>query len=123
MKKSSLFTGVLGALAVVQVAVAAGVAGAWKVVGTANGMPIEITCTLTELKAGALSGSCYAPDLHATLPITGTHHGRSVSWSYPIDYQGQDLRIGYDGALKSASDIEGDITVNGSPAGQFTAKR
>ncbi|MGH7169142.1 MAG: hypothetical protein ACRELG_02550 [Gemmataceae bacterium] len=123
MQKSSLFTGALGVLALVQVAAAAGVSGAWKVEGTANGMPIKITCTLKEAKTGTLSGSCYAPDLQETLPIAGTHRGKSVSWSYPINYQGQDLKIGYDGTVKSASDIEGDITVNGSPAGQFTAKK
>lgn len=123
MKKSTLLTGALSALALAQVAAAAGVAGAWKVEGTANGMPIKITCTLKEAGSGALSGSCYAPDLHQTLPIKGTHHGKSVSWSYPISYQGQDLTIGYDGALKSPHDVEGDITVNGAPAGQFTAKK
>jgi len=122
MQKSHWFTAVLGALALAQVAAAAAVSGAWKVAGTANGMPIKITCTLRE-KAGALSGSCYAPDLQRTLPIKGKHHGNSVTWSYPINYQGQDLQIGYDGTLKSAREIAGDITVNGSPAGQFTAKK
>lgn len=124
MKKPvSMLTGALGALALAQAASADGVAGEWKVEGTANGMPIKITCTLNEAKDGALSGSCFAPDLQQTLPITGAHHDKTVSWSYPINYQGQDLKIGYDGTLKSEADIEGGITVNDGPAGQFTAKK
>lgn len=108
----------LGALALLlaQTAVA-DVDGNWKIEGDIGGMPVSITCAL-EAKDAKLSGACRNDEV-GELPITGQTTADSASWTYDVNYQGQQFTVTYNGKLTSPTQLEGDIDVGGNPSGSF----
>jgi hypothetical protein len=102
-------------------AYAADVAGDWKIVGSIGQMPVEVVCTLNE-SGSKLSGACRNQEV-GELPLTGEVKDNSASWSYRVNFQGQEFDVSYNGTLESASAMKGDISVNGSPQGSFTGTK
>ena len=118
----------LAALAVAGTAAAAAPAadtsfnGDWKIDGTINGMTIDITCTLKQAEAN-VTGSCRGKDITGDLPLKGKASGKTVDWSYNIDFGGQQLTVEYHGTLESAAKMQGTIGVMGTSSGTFTGKK
>jgi hypothetical protein len=110
------------ALAATGPAAAAGVDGDWKIDGSINGVVIDITCTLKQSDAN-VTGACRGKDITGELPLKGNASGKTVGWSYDINYQGQQLTVEYHGTLQSAAQMQGTIGVMGSDSGSFTAKK
>jgi hypothetical protein len=109
----------LGALALLlasQIA-SADVAGNWKIEGDIGGMPVSITCAL-EAKGATLSGVCRNDEV-GDLPITGQTSADGASWTYDVNYQGQQFTVSYNGKLTSPTQLQGDIAVGGNPSGSF----
>jgi putative CocE/NonD family hydrolase len=100
---------------------AADLSGPWRVTGSISDMPIDIVCTFKQ-ETGALAGACTAEEI-GELALKGEMDGASVSWSYDVSYQGQQLSISYQGTLESESEIKGSIMVMGNASGSFTAVR
>lgn len=102
-------------------AAAADVAGAWKVDGSIGEFPVDLVCTLEETDK-KLTGACKGTDI-GELALKGENNGATVTWSYDVNYQGQQLTIVYTGTIESATTMKGSISVSGNPSGSFTAKK
>ena len=97
------------------------IAGTWNVVANVGGNQSEQTCTFIQ-KDGELSGNCKGE--RGTYPVTGKVDGKSVTWQFEIEYEGQKLIPVYTGALESADKIAGAVDVQGMGiGGEFTAIR
>lgn len=111
----------LVALTAAMPAVAADVAGDWKIDGSIGQMPVSIVCTLKEAD-NKLTGVCRNQEV-GDLPLTGETSGDTATWTYDVSYQGQQFTVSYNGTLKSATDMDGSISVAGNPSGSFTGKK
>lgn len=113
----------LGALALLLTAqaAAADVAGNWKIEGDIGGMPVSITCQLAAQDA-KLSGVCRNDEV-GDLPVTGETTADSASWTYNVNFQGQQFTVSYNGKLTSPTQLKGDIAVGGAPTGSFTGTK
>lgn len=100
---------------------AADVAGDWKIEGAIGQMPVSITCTLNE-KEQKLTGVCRNDEV-GELPLTGETTGDAASWTYNVNFQGQQFTVSYTGTLASPTEMKGDIAVGGNPSGSFTGKK
>jgi len=120
MSRTLLFTSLLTLAAAVPAA-AADVGGSWQIEGTIGQMPINVVCDLVE-KDHKLTGNCHNSDF-SDLKVTGEATDTTANWTYDVNYQGQQLTVSYNGKLKSATEMEGEIAVGGSPTGSFTAKK
>ena len=99
----------------------AAVAGTWNVVANVGGNPSEQACTFVQ-KDGELTGSCKGE--RGTYPVTGKVDGKSITWQFEIEYEGQKLIPVYTGTLESADKIAGAVDVQGMGiGGEFTATR
>ena len=99
----------------------ASVAGTWDVVANVGGSQSEQTCTFVQ-KDGELTGSCKGQ--RGTYSVTGKVDGKSVTWQFEIEYEGQRLIPVYTGTLESADKIAGGVDVQGMGiGGEFTATR
>jgi hypothetical protein len=99
----------------------ASVTGSWSVVANVSGNQSEQTCTFTQ-KEAALTGSCKGE--RGTFEVTGKVDGKTVTWQYELDYEGQRLTPVYSGTLESAQKIVGTVDVQGmGMTGEFTANR
>ncbi len=111
-----------GSAAAAAPAATAGINGDWKIDGTINGMTIDITCTLKQADTN-VTGSCRGKDITGDLPVKGNASGKTVDWSYDINFQGQQLTVAYHGTLESAAQMKGTIGVMGTDSGTFTGKK
>src|SRR5436190_17496679 len=94
------------------------VAGVWTVRADVSGNQSESTCTFTQ-KEAALSGSCDGE--RGTVTITGKVEGKTVSWQFDTQYEGQTLTVYYSGTSQSAEKITGTINVQPmNVSGEFT---
>jgi hypothetical protein len=99
----------------------AAVAGTWNVVANVGGNQSEQACTFVQ-KDGELTGSCKGE--RGTYPLTGKVDGKSITWQFEIEYEGQKLIPVYTGTLESADKIAGAVDVQGMGiGGEFTATR
>ncbi|MFO1466368.1 MAG: hypothetical protein U1F35_08010 [Steroidobacteraceae bacterium] len=122
-EEASLDThGALGTLALAQAASADGVAGEWKVEGTANGMPIKITCTLNKAKDGALS-NCTSRRTCSELPMRGAPRLEGSRLFIPDQLSGTGPQDRLRRHAQVEADIEEGITSSNGPARRFTAKK
>jgi hypothetical protein len=103
------------------IAAAADVAGSWKVDGSIGEFPVDLVCTFKQDEA-RLTGVCAGRDI-GELPFTGQTDGATVTWSYDVNFQGQQFSIVYSGTTDSATTMKGSIAVMGNPSGSFTAKK
>lgn len=111
----------IAALLVTAQSAVADVAGNWKIEGTIGQMLVQVVCTLNESDR-KLSGACRNQEV-GELPLSGETDGNKASWSYRVNYQGQEFTVAYTGTLDSASAMKGDISVDGSPQGAFTGTK
>ena len=119
MKKTLLSALVLALLPTTHAA--ADVTGEWKVEGDIGGMPVAILCKLDE-KDHKLTGMCSNAEV-GDLPLTGETTADSASWTYNVNYQGQQFTVSYNGKLSSPTAMKGDIAVGGNPSGSFTGTK
>lgn len=102
-------------------ALRADVAGSWKVDGSIGEFPVDLVCALKETDK-KLSGVCKGNDI-GELPVTGETDGKTATWSYEVNFQGQQFTIVYQATIESPTAMKGNITVMGNPSGSFTAKK
>ncbi len=101
-------------------ALAAPLAGTWKVDGDVQGYPIHETCTLAGPDA-ALTGTCVG---EKTYPATAMRKDDVLTLTHAGEYQGQDLTLTFTGKLQADSAMAGTIDVQPlNYDGTFTAKR
>jgi hypothetical protein len=97
------------------------VTGTWAVVANVSGNQSELSCTFAQ-KEGELTGSCKGD--RGSYAITGKVEGKTVSWQYDTEYEGQKLTPVYTGTLESAEKIVGTVDVRGMGlGGEFTATK
>lgn len=99
----------------------ADVTGDWQIEGAIGQMPLSVVCSLKEAD-GKLTGSCHNEQF-PDLPLTGETGEGTATWTYTVDFQGQQLTVSYSGKLESDTAMKGDIAVGGQPSGAFTATR
>lgn len=120
MKRLLLLTLAL-VLAVVVSAQPVSVDGRWEVNANVGGTASDLDCRFTQ-KDTDLTGSC-ATD-QTPLPIMGKVDGKTVTWQFNTQYEGQTLTAIYSGTLESADKIVGTVDVQPiGVSGDFTAKR
>jgi hypothetical protein len=109
------------AIPVVVTAQAAPVAGKWEVNANVSGTASYMECTFTQ-KDAELSGTCEGEQGPRT--ITGKVDGKSVTWQFNTQWEGQTLTVYYKGTLQSPEKITGSVDVQPlSVGGEFTATR
>jgi hypothetical protein len=97
------------------------VAGNWKVSANVSGNASESTCTFSQ-KDADLTGTCKGE--RGDVTITGKVDGKTVSWQFDTQYEGQTLTVYYSGTLDSSEKIAGSINVQPmNVSGEFTAAR
>jgi hypothetical protein len=85
-----------------------------------SGSQSEQTCTFTQ-KETELTGACKSD--RGELPITGKVDGKTVTWQFDTEYEGQKLTPVYSGTLE-ADKIAGSVNVQRmGVGGEFTATR
>lgn len=97
------------------------IGGAWTVRADISGNQSESSCTFTQ-KESDLTGTCNSD--RGAVMITGKVDGKTVSWQFDTQYEGQTLTVYYNGTSQSAEKITG--TVNVQPmnvSGEFTATK
>ena len=72
----------------------ASVGGNWTVSSNVSGNASESTCAFTQ-KDADLTGSCKGE--RGPVAITGKVEGKSVSWQFDTQYEGQTLTVYYSG--------------------------
>jgi len=97
------------------------ISGTWTLTGSIGEMPVELSCVFAEVK-GKLTGTCANPDI-GELALTGETDGKTVTWKYEIDFDGEKLTVVYKGALESETEMKGTIAVGDEAMGSFTAKK
>ncbi len=101
-------------------ALAAPLAGTWKIDGDVQGYPIRETCTLAGPDT-ALTGTCVG---EKTYPATATRKDDVLTLTHAGEYQGQDLTLTFAGKLQTDGSLSGTIDVQPlNYDGTFTAKR
>ena len=99
----------------------ASVDGAWTVRADISGNQSESNCSFTQ-KDADLTGTCKSD--RGSVMISGKVDGKTVSWQFDTQYEGQTLTVYYSGTSQSAEKITG--TVNVQPmnvSGEFTATK
>ncbi len=101
-------------------ALAAPVAGTWKIDGDVQGHPIKEICVLTGEDA-ALTGTCAG---EKTYPAAASLKGDMVTLTHAGEYQGQALTLTFTGKLQADGSLSGSIDVQPlNYDGAFTAIR
>jgi len=97
------------------------VAGSWKVAANVSGNASESTCAFTQ-KDTDLAGTCKSE--RGDVTITGKVDGKTVSWQFDTQYEGQTLTVYYSGTLDVPEKMTGSINVQPmNVSGEFTATR
>ena len=69
-----------------------------------------------------MTGSCKGE--RGTYPVSGKVDGKSITWQFEIEYEGQKLIPVYTGTLESADKIAGAVDVQDmGVGGEFAATR
>jgi hypothetical protein len=113
------------ALALVPIAAGAAqpvsVSGRWDVSANIGGTASNITCTFTQ-KDTDLTGSCETDQ--TPHEVTGKVDGKTVTWQFKTDYEGQTLTVIYSGTLDSPDKFDGTVDVQPlGVSGDFSATR
>jgi hypothetical protein len=99
----------------------ASLTGAWRVSSNVSGTQSDQTCTFTQ-KDAALTGTCDGD--RGTVSIAGQVDGKTVTWQFEMEYEGQKLTPVYSGTLESPEKIVGTVDVRGmGVGGEFTATK
>lgn len=95
--------------------------GRWEVNANVGGTASDMDCTFTQ-KDTDLTGSCTTDQ--TPLAITGKVDGKTVTWQFNTQYEGQTLTVVYSGTLDASDKIVGTVDVQPiSVSGDFTARR
>ena len=104
-------------------ALAADVAGDWKVVGDIGTVHVNRVCTLKQ-DGDKISGAC--KNSQGEVQLTGTVSGNAVTWQYTTTLQGRSIPMVYKATVESAEKMTGKMEIVGEnliPPGEFTATR
>jgi hypothetical protein len=114
--KTGLIAVALAAFSLSGAALAADVAGAWKITGDVVGNAVDTVCTFTGA-ADKLSATCMAGDKPGpAAPVTVA--GKDVTWDWATDQ----ATLTFKGTLDTDKSMKGDIEVSGV-TGSFTAAK
>lgn len=116
--KTFLLTLCAAALAVT--ALAAGVAGTWKVEGDVYGNPVKFSCALKE-SAAALTGTATFDD-GKNVPVTGSFKDKTVTFEFDTEHEGTSYHLVFTGTIGEDGGMKGTIAVAGVE-GTFTATK
>jgi hypothetical protein len=95
--------------------------GRWEVSANVGGTASDMTCSFTQ-KDAQLTGNCEVDQ--APHDITGKVNGKTVTWQFNTQYEGQTLTVIYSGTLESPDNFAGTVDVQPlNVSGDFTAKR
>ncbi|HEY7389621.1 MAG TPA: hypothetical protein VH640_13990 [Bryobacteraceae bacterium] len=117
MRRLILATLIAGAVC----AAAGDVSGNWKVTGSIGQFAVNLVCSFHDA-GGKLTGSCKGEDI-GEVQLTGEEDGKTVKWSYNVNFQGMPLTVNYAGTLDSATAMKGQISVMGTESGSFAATK
>jgi hypothetical protein len=97
--------------------------GTWKIDGDVQGMPVRLTCVLTEAEK-KLTGTCTGED-KTPRNLTGTPTGAGVSWHFDTEYQDQPITVTMTATpTADATRMNGTIAVSPMDAdGTFVAMK
>lgn len=97
------------------------VAGAWNVQISIAGNDSTRPCTFVQQES-ALSGTCESRS--GEVKISGKLEGKSVTWTYKTEYDGNPLTVTFRGTLSADDKIAGTVTaVEFGAEGEFSATR
>jgi hypothetical protein len=97
------------------------VEGRWEVAANIGGTSTQMDCMFKQ-KDTELTGTCEGDS--GALPITGKVEGKTVTFQFNAQHEGQALTVIYTGTLESADKITGSVDVQPlSVSGDFVAKR
>lgn len=97
------------------------VEGRWEVAANIGGTATQMDCMFKQ-KDAELTGTCEGDS--GALPITGKVEGKTVTFQFNAQHEGQALTVIYTGTLESADKITGSVDVQPlSVSGDFVAKR
>jgi hypothetical protein len=118
MRHLLVFPAVAAAIVIVQTT---SVAGKWEINANVGGTSSYIVCTFTQ-KDADLTGTCEGEQ--GPREITGKVDGKSVTWQFNTQWEGQTLTVYYKGTLQSPEKMTGTVDVQPlSVNGDFTATR
>jgi opacity protein-like surface antigen len=106
--------------AVALAAQAASVGGKWKVSANIAGTASELNCSFTQ-KEAAVTGTCVNDQTQ--LAITGKVDGKTVTWQFDTQWEGQVLTVIYTGTLDSDKIVGGVDVQPLGVTGEFTATK
>jgi hypothetical protein len=86
----------------------ASVSGTWTVASNFSGNQSEQTCTFTQ-KETQLTGTCKGE--RGSVTIAGKVDGKTVTWQFDTEYEGQKLTPVYSGTLESPEKIAGGVDI------------
>jgi hypothetical protein len=95
--------------------------GTWKVAGDVQGVPVNLSCTLTETE-GKLSGAC-VDDQNKSHLVTGEVKDKVIFWAFNTEYEGSPITVNLAGTLDATgAKMSGTIAVDPMQVdGQFSA--
>jgi hypothetical protein len=98
----------------------ASVGGRWQVASNVGGTASDMDCMFTQ-KDAELTGSCESDQ--TPHDITGKVEGKTVTWQFNTQYEGQALTVVYSGTLEEDK-MTGTVDVQPlGVSGDFSAKR
>ena len=93
----------------------------WEVSANVGGTASNMTCTFTQ-KDTDLTGSCETDQ--APYEVAGKVDGKTVTWQFKTEYEGQTLTVVYSGTLDSPDKFAGTVDVQPlGVSGDFNATR
>jgi hypothetical protein len=97
------------------------VEGRWMVSANVGGTASNMDCNFTQ-KDAELTGGCEVDQ--TPHDITGKVDGKTVTWQFNTQYEGQTLTVIYSGKVESPDTFSGTVDVQPlNVSGDFTAKR
>jgi hypothetical protein len=97
------------------------VEGRWQVSSNVGGTASDMDCQFTQ-KDTELTGGCETDQ--APHEITGKIDGKTVTWQFQTQYEGQTLTVAYSGTVESPDKFAGTVDVQPiGVSGDFTARR
>jgi len=107
----------------VYTAMAADVAGEWKVEGDIGTVHVNRVCTFKQ-EGDKITGAC--KNSQDEVKLTGSVSGNTMTWQYTTTLQGRSIPMVYKATIESAGKMTGKMQIVGEdliPPGEFIATR
>ena len=94
--------------------IASDVTGAWEIVGSAMGFPVNALCAISQQNK-KLSGNCVSKRTRIDAKVSGEMDGPKIVFRYDFMFEGTPMTVAYDGKLENDGMIRGDMEVLSDP--------